>query len=265
MLEVDRPRRHGHRGRAKSDSLDALRAARSALAGTPLALPRAAGTREAMRVLLTTREAAVAVRRSGLSQLRAHLISAPEQLRERLRGLPPATLLRRCASLRPDRRQPSEMRATVLALRSCARRIDAATREAAALERELQQLVHELAPHLLNQTGIGTICAAQLLIAWSHPGRLRSEAAFARLAGVAPLPASSGKLIRHRLDRGGDRQLNRALHTIVLTRRRCDPDTIAYLTRRKAEGKTDREAIRCLKRYLARSIYRRLETTPTTT
>jgi transposase len=125
--------------------------------------------------------------------------------------------------------------------------------------------VHQLAPSLLDQPGIGPITAAQLLISWSHPGRIRSEAAFARLAGAAPIPASSGKTTRQRLDRGGDRQLNRALHTIILARRQHDQRTIAYIERRQHEGKTLREAIRCLKRYLARSLYRHLEAMPPTT
>lgn len=117
-------------------------------------------------------------------------------------------------------------------------------------------------PNLLDQPGIGPASAAQILLAWSHPGRLHSEAAFARLAGAAPIPASSGQTIRYRLDRGGDRQLNRALHTIILSRRKTDPETNAYIDRRTSEGKTVREAIRCLKRYLARSLYRMLEGAP---
>ena len=122
-----------------------------------------------------------------------------------------------------------------------------------------------LAPALLDEPGVGTIVAAQLLVAWSHHGRLRSEAAFARLAGVAPLPASSGQTVRHRLSRGGDRQLNRALHTIVLHRRHHDPQTKAYIERRLAEGKSRREATRLLKRYVARHLYRLLEQQPAMT
>jgi transposase len=124
-------------------------------------------------------------------------------------------------------------------------------------------LVDELAAWLLTEPGIGPITAAQILIPWSHQGRLCSEAAFARLGGVAPIPASSGKTVRHRLDRGGDRQLNRALHTIVVSRRKQHPPTIAYIARRTTEGKSEREAIRCLKRHLARSLFRQLEAMPT--
>ena len=137
-------------------------------------------------------------------------------------------------------------------LRSLARRIQAATAEAAELERELLGHIRALAPALLDEPGVGPIVAAQLIVAWSHPGRLRSEACFARLAGVAPVPASSGQTTRHRLSRGGDRQLNRALHTVILHRRQHDPATRDYIARRTAEGKSKRDATRLLKRYLAR-------------
>ncbi len=265
VVEVERPAREGGRRRPKSDALDALRAARAALAGQALAEPRAAGSREALRVLLACREGAVNSRRAGLNQLRALVVSAPDRLRERLRGRPAAALVRACARLRPQRRQQPELYATALALRCCARRVEQATREADELERELSLLVAELAPQLLALYGVGPISAAQVLVSWSHPGRFKSEAAFARLSGAPPIPASSGRTIRHRLDRGGDRKLNRALHAIVLTRRRGDPKTRAYIARRLSEGKTERDAIRILKRYLARNLYRILETTPQTT
>jgi transposase len=262
VCEVERPARQGRRARLKSDSLDALRAARAALAGQALASPRAAGRREALRVLLQTREGAVAVRRAGLNQLRALVVSAPEELRERLRERGRDALVRACTRLRPQRRSKPELYATALALRSCARRVEQATREAAELADELRQLVGELCPQLLSLEGVGPISAAQVLVSWSHQGRLRSEAAFARLAGAPPIPASSGQTVRHRLDRGGDRRLNRALHTIVLSRRRGDAATIAYIARRVSEGKSERDAVRCLKRYLARQLFRLLEATP---
>jgi transposase len=147
-------------------------------------------------------------------------------------------------------------------LRSLARRIQAATVEADELERELLGHVRTLAPALLDEPGIGPVVAAQLIIAWSHHGRLRSEACFARLAGAAPIPASSGQTQRHRLSRGGDRQLNRALHTIVLHRRQHDAATKDYIARRIADGKSKRDATRLLKRYLARHLYRLLEQQP---
>ena len=264
VREVERPLRRGQRGRLKTDSLDALRAARAAFE-RPLANPRTGGAREALRVLLATREQAVQVRRVGLNQLRALLVTAPDPLRQRLSGLPRTRLALRCAALRPTAALGEQERATLLALRLCARRVITANRETDTLEREIERLVRELAPALLDEPGVGAISAGFLLLGWSHQGRLRSEAAFARLAGSAPIPASSGKVLRHRLDRGGDRRLNRALHTIVLTRRRNHPATIAYIERRIREGKSTREAVRCLKRYLARHLYRLLEQTPITT
>jgi transposase len=147
----------------------------------------------------------------------------------------------------------------VLALRAVARRVQQLTAEERELAREIGQLTSRLAPQLLTQPGIGQLLAAQIVLAWSHRGHLASEAAFARLAGAAPIPASSGQTIRHRLDRSGDRQLNRALHQIVVTRRRTHRPTIDYIERRVQEGKSRREATRCLKRYLARNLYRLLE------
>ena len=196
------------------------------------------------------------------TKLRALVVSAPEGLRERLRGHGRDGLVRACARLRPQQRSQPELYATSLALRSLARRVERSTREAAELEGELRRLVSELCPQLLALEGVGPISAAQVLVSFSHRGRFRSEAAFARLAGVPPIPASSGKSVRHRLDRGGDRRLNRALHTIVLTRRRSDAATIAYIARRVSEGKSERDAARCLKRYLARQLFRLLEATP---
>lgn len=203
--------------------------------------------------------------RSGLDcQLRALIVTAPEPIRQELCGLSRARLLARLQGVRPNR-QTSRPRRFLLALSSVASRVSELTREERELKIEIRILVAELAPQLLDEPGIGPASAAQILLAWSHPGRLRSEAAFARLAGATPIPASSGQTIRHRLDRGGDRQLNRALHTIIVSRRKHDPATIAYVQRRTAEGKIIREAIRCLKRYLARHLYRQLEAMPSAT
>jgi len=257
VLELSRTPRAERRLRGKDDSLDAVRTARAALASETLALPRAGERREALRLLLVARRSAVDVRREALSQLRAVIVTAPEPLREQLRRLPVGQLLERCSRLR--RSGTTDELATRIVLRSLARRIQAATREAQELEREILSHVRAIAPVLLDEPGVGPIVAAQLIISWSHPGRLRSEACFARLAGVAPVPASSGQTTRHRLSRGGDRQLNRALHTIVLHRRQHDPATRDYIARRVAEGKTRREATRLLKRYLARHLYRVLE------
>ena len=221
-----------------------------------LALPRSGERREALRLLLVARRSAVDVRREALGQLRGVIVTAPDKLREELRGLPVGRLLVRCSRLRRSSAISADELATRLVLRSLARRIEAATLEAAELERELLGHLRALAPALLDEPGVGPIVAAQLIVAWSHPGRVRSEAAFARLAGVAPVPASSGKTTRHRLSRGGDRQLNRALHTVVLHRRQHDPATKDYIARRVAEGKSTRDATRILKRYLARHLYR---------
>jgi transposase len=151
-------------------------------------------------------------------------VTAPPELRERLRGHSEAKLLDACARLRHGS-SDSERAAVSLALRSLALRVRQLRNEAKTLETELSRRLRALAPELLAQRGVGPITAAAILTAWSHPRRLRSEAAFARLAGTTPIPASSGQTVRHRLDRGGDRQLNRALHTIILTRKRIDPET----------------------------------------
>jgi transposase len=258
VLELSRTPRAERRLRGKDDALDAARTARAALAGETLALPRAGERREALRLLLVARRSAVDVRREALTQLRALIVSAPDGLRQELRGLPVGKLLERCSHLRRSSAAADEV-ATRLVLRSLARRIHAATVEADELERELLTHVRALAPALLDEPGIGPVVAAQLIVAWSHRGRLRSEACFARLAGVAPVPASSGQTQRHRLSRGGDRQLNRALHTIVLHRRQHDAATKDYIARRVAEGKTKRDATRLLKRYLARHLHRPLQ------
>jgi transposase len=258
VLEVSRTPRTERRLRGKDDTLDAARTARAALASDRLALPRAGERREALRLLLIARRSAVDVRREALAQVRAVIVTAPERLRQELNGLPAGKLLDRCSRLRRTS-SPADELATRLVLRSLARRVQAATAEADELEQELLVHVRALSPALLDEPGIGPVVAAQLLVAWSHRGRLRSEACFARLAGVAPIPASSGQTTRHRLSRGGDRQLNRALHTIALHRRQHDPQTRDYIDRRITEGKSRREATRLVKRYLARRLFRLLE------
>jgi transposase len=261
VLEVGRLRREWRTG-GKTDALDAIRAARSVLASERPATPRAGGERQALQALVAAREGAVEARRAGLCQLRDLLITTPEPLRSELRTLTPTRLVRRLAATRPGGRRDPELRGSLLALRSLARRVLQLTAEERELAREIETLMRTLAPQLLDQTGVGPHAAAQLVLSWSHQGRIHSEAAFARLAGAAPIPASSGQTIRYRLDRSGDRKLNRALHMILVTRKRTHPATIAYIERRLAEGKTRREANRCLKRYLARSLYRLLEHGP---
>jgi transposase len=261
VLEVGRLRRE-RRSSGKSDALDAVRAARSVLAQQRPATPRAGGERQALQALVAAREGAVNAKRAGLCQLRDLLITTPEPLRTQLRPLTRARLLQRLAATRPDGRRDPELRGSLLALRSIARRVQQLTAEERELAPEIEALTRKLAPQLLDQPGIGPHAAAQLVLSWSHRGRVTSEAAFARLAGAAPIPASSGQTIRYRLDRSGDRKLNRALHMILVTRKRTHPATISYIERRLAEGKTRREANRCLKRYLARSLYRLLEHGP---
>lgn len=261
MLEVDRPRRPARRDRAKSDELDAIRAAREALTREHLARPRQRGEREALRVLLATRDSAVRSKRAAISLLKGLLVSAPASLREGLRSLSTRDQLTRAARLRISPTLNSEQRATIIALRASARRVLALEDEAIELQREIEPIVASIAPELLAEMGVGPIVAAQIICAYSHNGRIRSEAAFAALAGTAPLPASSGQTVRHRLNRSGDRDLNRALHTIVLCRMRDDTQTRAYTARRQAEGRTTREIKRCLKRYTARHLYRLLNTT----
>ena len=226
VLEVGRPARGERRLRGKDDPLDAVRAARAGLAAETPTLPRSGERQEALRVLLLARRSAVDARRQALVRLRSLIVTAPEQLRAELRQLPLAQLIRRCSRFRRSHSRTPDELATVLALRSLARRIETATEEADELEREIIGHVRALVPELLNESGVGPIVAAQLIVSWSHRDRVSSEAAFARLAGVAPPPASSGQTIRHRLSRGGDRQLNRALHTVILHRRQHDAATL---------------------------------------
>jgi transposase len=261
VLEVGRLRRERRSG-CKSDALDAVRAARSVLGQERSATPRAGGERQALQALVAAREGAVNAKCAGLAQLRDLLVTTPEPLRSELRPLTQAPLLRRLASTRPETRRDPELRGSLLALRSIARRVLQLQAEERELARQIEALIRKLAPQLLDQPGVGPHAAAQLVLSWSHPGRIRSEAAFARLAGTAPIPASSGQTIRYRLDRSGDRKLNRALHLILVTRKRTHPPTKSYIERRIQEGKTRREATRCLKRYLARNLYRLLEHPP---
>lgn len=264
--EVDRTSRGERRLRGKDDQLDAVRAARSPLAHEHRARPRAGEHQEALRLLLLARRTAVDSRRVALVQLRSVIVTAPDGLRDELRRLPLGELLKRCSRFRRSSSRTPAQLATILVLRTLARRIQTATAEADTLEREILNHVRALVPELLDEPGIGPIVAAQLIVTWSHHNRIDSEACFARLAGVAPLPASSGQTTRHRLSRGGDRQLNRALHTIVLHRRQHDPATRDYIARRISDGKTSRDAVRLLKRYLARHLYRVMQnSTPLTT
>jgi transposase len=261
VVELDRPVRPARRHGAKSDPIDAERAARDALSRARLAQPKTGAQRAGLQILLTARRAAIEAATTAARQLRALVITAPEPVRARFRGRSTRDMLTTAARLRPTTHSGADVH-TVTALtvlRALARRVLALQAEAAAHEHAIQTIVRRWRPDLLALPGVGPINAATVLAAWSHPGRCRNDAAFAMLAGAAPIPASSGKTVRYRLNRSGDRQLNRALHNIALSRLRYDPDTRAYVERRRAGGKTDRDIRRCLKRYIARQLYRQLE------
>ncbi len=256
VLEVERPERR-RRG-AKSDQIDAIAAARHALSREQLCRPRRGPEREAIRVLLSSREGAIRAATQARNQLRALVLTADESLRQELSRLSDQQLLRRCRDLGRGTRQDVRRRALTMALSRIAVRVRALEAEARAYERELERLTQQQLPTLRLEIGVGPWVAAQLLRSFSHVERFRSEAAFASLAGATPIPASSGQTQRHRLNRGGDRQLNRALHQIVITRLRLDPSTQAYAARRREEGKGDAEIRRCLKRFVARQMFKRL-------
>jgi transposase len=263
VVELDRPERAKRRRGAKSDPLDAVRAAREAIARPQLGTPRAGGDRQALSVLLAARRSAVDASTVAQRQLFSLVIAAPEHLRSRLRGRKLPEMVRVAARLRVQPAWDRESATTAATLRTLARRAQALTLEAAELEKQILAIVRSWRPDLLQQSGVGPIVAATVLCAWSHPGRIRSEAAFAMLAGAAPIPANSGQVTnRYRLNRYGDRQLNRALHVVVLSRQRYHPPTKTYTQRRTTDGKTPRDIRRCLKRYIARDLYRLLEHHP---
>lgn len=257
VIEVNRPDRAARRRRGKSDLADAEAAARAVLAGNATARPKAAdGVVESMRVLKIAKDSAVKARVQAVNQLRAILVNAEPQLREELASLGPTALIKRCGGLDPDR-QTGVVAVVMYALRQLARRVQYLAEEIRDLQRRLTAMIQATAPELLQLSGIGPDSAAVLLIAaGDNPDRLRSEASFAALCGVSPVQASSGKIQRHRLNRGGNRQANAALFRAVLTGLRWNPRTRDYMTRRTTEGLSKLEIIRCLKRYLARLIYR---------
>jgi transposase len=266
VLEVDRPDRRTRRAHGKSDPVDAYAAADAVLCHRAQGTPKARdGIVEAIRALRLARSSAVKARTQTSNQIHALITSAPSGVREPLRALQPAELIRVLARSRPGTDPADPACAIRTALRRLARRHQHLTEEITDADGELAPLVAQAAPRLTAVFGVGTQIAAQLLItAGDNPHRLRSEAAFAHLCAAAPVPASSGRTHRHRLDRGGDRQANSALHTIALVRMRYDPRTRDYVARRTAEGLTKKDIIRCLKRFIAREIYKHL-TSPTTT
>jgi transposase len=258
VVEVDRPKRGERRRGGKSDRTDALLTAKKVLANDGLSTPRTGGTRQALSALLVAYRSCIAERTRVLNTLHARHTSGPAALREQLGTGSGKQLATRVLSLRRRRGSLATTQITLELLRDYAERAAELSRRADAYKATLDTLVRSLDSELLNEPGIGPISAAKLLVC--DPHRLSGEAAFARCNGTAPLPASSGQTVRHRLSRGGDRQANNAIHTIALSRARCDPDTRAYLHRRIAEGKTRREAMRSLKRHLSRILYKRLIT-----
>jgi transposase len=262
VIEVERPRR-AERRRGKSDPIDAHLAVLSALRmrADRLPAPRADGAREALRILLGARAELTTSRTRQVNRLRALLLTGNDTDRALRSGPLTATRLAAITRRRGRADDPVEVRVRRAEATRLALAIGAADHALRANRNELNALVADLAPTLLALPGVGPVSAAQAIVSFSHPGRCRDDAAFAALAGTAPLPADSGRRTgRHRLNRGGDRALNRAIHTIALTRLRSDERTRAYLTRRRADGKTDREIRRILKRYITREIFRTLTT-----
>jgi transposase len=260
VIECEQPNRTTRRGKGKSDPIDAHLAVLTALQldADKLPTPRADGDREALRILLCARQELTTTNTAQTNRLRALLRDGDDTDRRLARArLSDAVLVRLARRRQPagaSRQQAvrhAEIRRLALALRQAARALKANRTELAAI-------VNDLVPGLTTRPGIGPVSAAQAIVSFSHAGRCRNDAAFATLAGASPIEASSGQTTRHRLNRGGDRALNKAIHTIANTRMRSDPDTQAYLTRRRAEGKSDREIRRCLKRYIARQLYRTL-------
>jgi transposase len=260
VIECEQPTRKTRRGKGKSDPIDAHLAVLTALQlnAEKLPTPRADGDREALRILLCARQELTTTATAQTNRLRALLRDGDDIDRRlasaRLTDTTLAGLARRRQPRDASRQQAvrqSEIRRLALALREAARALK--TNRA-----ELHAIVNELAPGLTDRPGIGPVSAAQAIVSFSHAGRCRNDAAFAKLAGTSPIEASSGQTTRHRINRGGDRALNKAIHIIANTRMRTDPSTQAYMVRRRAEGKTDREIRRCIKRYIARQLYRAL-------
>ncbi|WP_433467044.1 IS110 family transposase [Spirillospora sp. CA-128828] len=256
VIEVTRPNRQQRYLRGKNDALDAENAARAVLAGTATAVPKTGdGCVEMIRQIKIAKDTAIKSRSQAMISLKTILVNAPEELREELGGLGDRPLIERCADL-PFESMTTPADAARYTLRTLARRYRQLGQEIDIHERILQTLTARAAPQLTSVIGIGADSAAELLIvAGDNPERIRSEAAFAKLCGACPIPASSGKTNRHRLYRGGHRQANAALHRIALSRMRFHAPTIEYTARRTAEGKTKLEIMRCLKRFIAREIY----------
>jgi transposase len=258
LVEVDRPDRKTRRAKGKSDPIDAIAAAKAALAGQADGTPKTRiGPVEAIRALRVARRGAVKARTAALNQLHGLMVSAPQELRDELAAQTSTVLVAYCAGLIvDDQRLVDPVQATKAALRAIARRVQYFDAEVAQADKRLGPVVAKTAPRLSALFGVGPEVAGQLLATvGDNPDRLRSEAALAHLCGVAPIPASSGRKDRHRLNRGGDRAANTALYTIVLCRMRYDPRTRDYVDRRTKQGLGKKEIIRCLKRYVVREVH----------
>ena len=262
VVEVDRPNRQLRRRKGKSDPTDAVAAARAALSGSATGAPKHRnGPVEQMRVLLVARRSARQQRIQTLNQLRHLVLCAPEPIRIRFKDRYKTSLVTEAARMRPRQGSDPVIFTTNIVIRDLARRIKALNTEMGNIDRILTALIGDTAPALLELYGLGPDTAAWLLVAaGENSDRLHSERSWAHLCGVAPIPASSGKITRYRLNRGGDRQANAALYRIVLTRMSNHQQTRAYVTRRRAEGLNTAEIMRCLKRYVARQTYKHLPT-----
>ncbi len=260
VVEVERPKRSDRR-RGKSDPIDAHLAALHTLRleADRMPTPRADGDREALRILLSARREMATTRTRQVNRLRALLLTGDDKDRVLARGPLPDARLRQIARRRGSASDAVDSQVRRSETRRLAIAIEQAGQELKANRQLLVQLVTGFAPNLLDKFGVGPVSAAQAIVSWSHPGRCRHEAAFAALAGASPLPASSGRTVRHRYNRGGDRSLNRALHDITLTRWRACPRTHAYIAMKRSQGKNDNEIRRSIKRYIARELFRALE------
>ena len=261
VIEVDRPNRQQRRKVGKSDPSDAISAARAALSGTATVTPKSRNGRvEEMRVLLVARRSAREQRIQTLNQLRHLVFCAPEEIRVRFKDRYKTGLITEAANMRPRKGSDPIVYRTNLVIRGLARRIQTLNTETKIIDGALTQLIKKATPSLLALHGVGVDTAASLLVAaGDNPERLHNERSWAHLCGVTPIPANSGKVTtRFRLNRGGDRQANAALHRIVLTRMSSDQDTRRYVARRRAEGLSTPEIMRCLKRYVARQTFKHL-------
>lgn len=262
VVEAGAQPRADRRGKGKTDALDAVRIARSVLGedADSLRVPRADGARNALRILVVARELITRECTAAINALTA--LVRTEDLGVDARKALTMSQVRQIAAWRARSGEPVDVAVARVEATRLARKGLELRGQAKANERQLRDLVLDVAPDLLAMRGVGPVTAAVVIVSFSHRGRVRSEAAFAALAGTCPIPVSSGNTKRHRLNRGGDRRLNWAIHTIVMVRMGRDAGTKAYVARRIAEGKTKREAMRCVKRYLTRHLHRTLQSSP---